>query len=136
MGVFETEQSFEYSLKVGTYKADNYIQFMDNQAQRAATRLSNTGKLTVIIQDNASIHRAHLVKERVPIWEKQGLFLFSLPPYSPEMNQIESQWLHLKRQELAGRVFEDEYDLALAIIHGLENRGEQGGFSVKRLTFN
>ena len=62
--------------------------------------------------------------------------LFSLPPYSPEMNRIEDQWLHLKRQELAGRIFDDEYDLSLAIIHGLENRGQQGNFSVRRLMFN
>ncbi|MGK7895835.1 MAG: hypothetical protein AB4372_20035 [Xenococcus sp. (in: cyanobacteria)] len=30
------------------------------------------------------------------------------------MNRIEEQWLHLKRQKLAGSVFEDEYDLSLA----------------------
>ena len=136
MGVWETAGSFEYGLKVGTYKAHNYIQFMDNQGHRAAERLNKTGKLTVIVQDNASIHRANIAKERVPIWSKQGLILFSLPPYSPEMNRIEDQWLHLKRQELAGRIFEDEYDLSLAIIEGLENRGQQGDFSVQRLIVN
>ncbi|BAZ21376.1 putative transposase [Kalymmatonema gypsitolerans NIES-4073] len=26
------------------------------------------------------------------------------------MNRIEDEWLHLKRDELAGRVFEDEYE--------------------------
>ena len=75
---------------------------------------------------------------------KQGLILFFLAPYSPEMNRIEDQWLyakryplgHVKRQELAGRLFDDEYDLALAIIEGLENRGQQGNFSVERLMFN
>ncbi len=56
------------------------------------------------------------------------LSLFFLPPYSPEMNRIEDTWLHLKRQELGGRVFEDEYDLALAIIEGIENRGQQGNY--------
>lgn len=136
MGVWETASSFEYGLKVGTYKAHNYIQFMNNQAQRADKRFNQTEKLTVIVQDNASIHRANIAKERIPVWSKQGLVLFFLPPYSPEMNRIEEQWLHLKRQELAGRVFDDEYDLSLAIIQGLENRGQQGNFSVKRLTFN
>lgn len=38
--------------------------------------------------------------------------------------------------ELAGRVFDDEYDLALAIIEGLKNRGQQSNFSVERLMFN
>ena len=79
---------------------------------------------------------ANIVKERVQIWEKQGLMLFFLPPYSLEMNRIEDRWLHLKRQELAGRVFDDEYDLVLAIIEGLENRGQQGNFSVERLMVN
>ena len=92
MGVWETATSFEYGLKVGTYKAQNYIQFMNNQAERAVKRLADTGKLTVVIQDNASIHRANLIKERIHIWSKQGLILFSLPPYSPEMNRIEDQW--------------------------------------------
>lgn len=151
MGVWSDSQCFEYGLKVGTYKAKNHLQFVDAQADKAMKRLLETGKFTVIIQDNASIHRANIVKERVEIWSKQGLILFFLPPYSPEMNRIEDQWLyakrylqlcqtsplgHLKRQELAGRVFDDEYNLALAIIEGLENRGQQGNFSVERLMFN
>ena len=140
-----------------------------------------------IIQDNASIHRANVAKERVDIWSKQGLIIFSLPPYSPRhasrgkrasasgrspcMNRIEEQWCRayrlmscegqspsesasqtwtlrvrsttggspnraLKRQELAGRVFDDEYDLVLAIIQGVHDRGKQGNFSVERLMFN
>ena len=136
MGVWEDNQNFEYALKVGTYKAENYVKFMNTQAERAMKRLFDTGKYTVIVQDNASIHRANLAKERVHIWEQQGLILFSLPPYSPEMNRIEDQWLHLKRQELAGRVFDDEYDLVLAIIQGIQNRGQKGNFSVERLMFN
>ena len=52
------------------------------------------------------------------------------------MNRIEEQWLHLKRQELGGRVFDDEYDLALAIIEGIENRGQQGNYLVERFVFN
>jgi len=53
-------------------------------------------------------------------WQEKGLFLFFLPPYSPQMNRIEDEWLHLKRDELAGRVFEDEYDLSVAIRKGIE----------------
>ena len=109
---------------------------MNWQAERAMKRFFETGKPTVIIHDNASIHRSKLVQKQHQIWSKQGLSIFFLPPYSPEMNRIEEQWLHLKRQELAGAVFEDEYDLALAIIDGLENRGQQGNYAVERLMFN
>lgn len=32
------------------------------------------------------------------------------------MNRIEEQWHQLKTQEIAGRMFEDEYDLAVALL--------------------
>lgn len=136
MGVWEEKTRFEYTLKVGTYKTQNYLRFMSWQAEKAMKRLFETGKSTVIIHDNASIHRSKLAKKQHQIWLKQGLSVFFLPPYSPEMNRIEEQWLHLKRQELGGYVFEDEYDLAKAIIDGLENRGQLGNYTVERLMFN
>lgn len=52
------------------------------------------------------------------------------------MDRIEEEWLHLKRDELASRLFEDEVDLADAIIEGLENRGRNGGYTIQRLNFN
>ena len=53
-------------------------------------------KETFIVLDNASIHRAKIIKERVPFWEKRGLFLFFLPPYSPHLNIAEVIWRKLK----------------------------------------
>ena len=38
---------------------------------------------TFVVLDNASVHKCKLMKERRPIWEKRGLFLFFLPPYRP-----------------------------------------------------
>lgn len=52
------------------------------------------------------------------------------------MNSMENQWLHPKRDELRGRVFQDEYDLIEEIIEGMEHRGEQGNFEVERFVFN
>ena len=88
MGVWEAEQRFEYALKVGTYKTQSYLRFMDWQAERAMKRLFEEGKPTIIIHRLASIHRAELVKQRSQLWSKQGLSIFFLPPYSPEMNRI------------------------------------------------
>jgi len=34
------------------------------------------------------------------------------------MNRIEEEWHQLKTHEIAGRMFEDEYDLAIAVILG------------------
>jgi len=39
------------------------------------------------------------------------------------MNPIELEWQHLKADELAGQIFEDELDLAYSVIDGVEARG-------------
>ena len=44
---------------------------------------------TVVVVDNASIHRSEEFEDRVPYWKKQGLIIKYLPPYSPELNLIE-----------------------------------------------
>ena len=40
--------------------------------------------------------------------------LAKILPYSPQMNRIEDEWLHLKRDALAGQFFKDEYELAVS----------------------
>jgi len=52
------------------------------------------------------------------------------------MNRIEDEWLHLKRNELACRVFDDEYDLAMAIMAGVESRANNASYPVERFMFN
>jgi transposase len=53
-------------------------------------------KATVIVLDNARIHTAKKIKERLSVWQRRGLYLFYLPPYSPHMNIIERLWKELK----------------------------------------
>ena len=69
-------------------------------------------------------------------WQEQGLFLFQLPKYSSEMNLIEAEWHQIKTHELAGRIFEDEYDLAIAVIEGVEARAQQRQLTTERFLFN
>lgn len=52
------------------------------------------------------------------------------------MNRIEDEWLHLKRDECASRVFEDEYEVVTALIAGIAARGQRGGYEVERFRFN
>lgn len=44
---------------------------------------------TVVVVDNASIHRSEAFQDALPKWEKEGLLVFYLPEYSPELNLIE-----------------------------------------------
>lgn len=113
-----------------------YIKVMNWLAQKAALSLAQTGRLTVVVQDNCSIHKRDIVRQHWQCWQDQGLLLFFLPPYSAQMNRIEDQWHQLKTHEIAGQMFEDEYDLAMAVIKGMETRSQTGGYTLERFRFN
>ena len=65
-----------------------------------------------------------------------GLYIFFLPKYCSEMNPIELEWQHLKKDELASKSFEDELDLAYAVIDGVKTRGEKGNYNTQRVKFS
>ena len=105
---------------------------MEQEAQDA----EKTGRIRVIVQDNGPIHRCSDVQQLWSKWEKQGLYIFFLPKYCSEMNPIELEWQHLKKDELAGQMFDDELELAYAVIDGVEARGQRGNYSTQRVKFN
>ena len=109
---------------------------MSWEAEQAEIRLKETGKITVVVQDQGSSHVSKLSKGQYKKWEEKGLYIFLLPSYSPELNRIENEWQRLKEDELAGRIFEDEYELAIAVIEAIEARGEKTGLEVTRFRFN
>ena len=51
---------------------------------------------TVVVIDNAPIHKSQAFQKKLPTWEKKGLFLYFLPAYSPELNLIEILWRFIK----------------------------------------
>ena len=81
------------------------------------------------MQDNGPIHRCRDVQQLWSKWEEMGLYIFFLPKYCSEMNPIELEWQHLKQDELSGQMFDDELDLAYAVIDGIQARGEKGNYS-------
>ena len=68
-------------------------------------------------------------------WEAKGLYLFFLPAYCSELNRIESEWHQLKTHELAGQMFEDELDLAYAVMDGVDARSRAEGRTTQRFKF-
>ena len=71
--------------------------FVMEQLEHLSLTLS---RVTVVVLDNAPTHRARPMRERRPIWEQRGLFLFFLPPYSPHLNLAETLWRKLKHEWL------------------------------------
>ena len=53
-------------------------------------------KETIVVMDNASIHRSDEFEDRLPEWEEQGLRIKYIPAYSPELNLIEILWRRIK----------------------------------------
>lgn len=104
--------------------------------EKEATSAENIGRTRVIVQDNGPIHRCREVQQLWSKWESQGLYIFFLPKYCSEMNPIELEWQHLKKDEVCGQIFDDELDLAYAVIDGVKARGEKGNYSIHRVKFN
>ncbi len=135
VGVWEPGVGMTYALALGSINSKRYIKFMEGQAQQAQRRLRSRGQLTVIVQDNASSHKSKAVQACLPRWEEMGLVFFQLPPYCSEMNPIEIEWGKIKAYGVRGRMFENEYDLALAVISSVRARGEVAGYRIDRWNF-
>ncbi len=59
----------------------------------------------VVVLDNASIHRSHVIRAAVSALQDQGIQLYYLPPYSPELNRIEPVLGVIKYTELPERTY-------------------------------
>ena len=136
LGLWQPFVTFVYALVLGGFVSKDYIAMMDVQAKEAAQEYEKTGRIRVIVQDNGPIHKSKAVRQKWSEWEAQNLYMFFLPAYCSEMNPIEGEWAHLKRDELAGQMFECESELAYNVVDGLEARGEKLGHSTRFVDIN
>jgi len=91
-------------------------------------------KETFIILDNASVHKAKIIRERIPYWQKRGLFILYLPPYSPHLNIAETIWRKLKKEWLDPKDYFDKDSLFYATNRCLANLGTN--LTIKFSQFN
>jgi len=57
-------------------------------------------KKTYLVIDNAPTHLSDEFQDCIDEWKKQGLYLYFLPEYSPELNKIEILWRKIKYEWL------------------------------------
>ena len=67
---------------------------------------------SVIVLDNATFHRK---KTLVPLAQNAGCSVIFLPPYSPDLNPIETEWANLKT--FIRNYGSDFLSISLAITH-------------------
>jgi len=83
------KQNLQAMLIEGAANAECIVKFLDEFA-------SGLRKKTVLILDNASIHKATIVQNKIQDWKEKNLFLQFIPAYSPELNRIEILWKQMK----------------------------------------
>ena len=76
-------------------------------------------KHTVVVLDNAPVHTAKIIRQRIPCWQQKGLFVFFLPPYSPHLNIAETLWRHLKKFWIAPEDYIEKDNLFFAVNRAL-----------------
>ena len=102
---------FTFHIESGKLTAELFLAFI-------TTLVPNPGEPpAVIILDNYSIHKAKRIQPSIKALESQGLYLFFLPPYSPELNLIEPCWRHIKHERMIIRLF----DTQSALHQGVED---------------
>lgn len=82
--------------------------FVVEQLEKVSSSLE---RMTVVVLDNARVHKSKAVQEQRRVWEERGLFLFYLPPYSPHLNIAEVLWRKLKYEWLQPRDYADAHTL-------------------------
>lgn len=94
--------------KPGSFRAHHLIRFL-----RA---LPPVPVPTVVVLDNGSIHRSKEVRAARPQLWARGVYLYFLPSYSPELNEIEPAFRIIKHDELPER----RYSTVPALLDAVE----------------
>jgi putative transposase len=68
--------------KPGSLQARHLVAFL--------TELPAAPVPTVVVLDNGSIHRSKETRAAIPALWARGVYLYFLPPYSPDLNAIEA----------------------------------------------
>ena len=81
--------------KPGSLRSEHLIAFL--------TDLPPVAVPTVVVLDNGSIHRSKETRAaRSALWAR-GVYLYYLPPYSPDLNEIEPAFRAIKHHHLPER---------------------------------
>lgn len=81
--------------KPGSLRAEHLVRFLH--------ALPPVAIPTVVVLDNGSIHRCKETRAALSTLWAQGVYLYFLPPYSPELNDIESVFRVVKHEHLPER---------------------------------
>ena len=79
----------------------------------------------VVVLDNASLHVSKVTKAARPGLAKLGIYLYYLPAYSPELNEIEPVFRQVKYHEIPKRSHSTRIGIREAVERGFGNYGRK-----------
>jgi len=92
------------------------------EAMNVSVRLRSPEKLTIVVMDNASVHRK-AVEEASGEWLGFRVWTWFLPTYSPELNPIEILWKKIKYEWLPWAAYHCFETMRSALGEIFENLG-------------
>lgn len=102
-----------WTTKPKAFVAEDVVQFLRDLPPVAIP--------TVVVMDNAGIHRSKVVRAaRAELWTRR-IYLYYLPPDSPELNAIEPVFRVIKHTELPERRYPTVAALTAAIDTAFTN---------------
>lgn len=107
-GIYTRANQFRYWTTQGSIDADYVVGILDAFSWTIE-------RPTVLVLDNASPHRSGKVRSLMEVWQRRGLYLFYLPPYSPQLNPIERLWKEIKARYLRAEDYQSADQLFYAV---------------------
>ena len=91
---------------------------------------------TIVVFDNASIHKAGMIRNQLPFWQARGLYVFYLPPYSPHLNIAETLWRKMKKEQIDPMDYLNKDSLLYAVNQCLAQVGRFWKINFKKFNIN
>jgi putative transposase len=108
------QRALTWTCERGAFLAEQVLDFLSKIPRAAHQRL-------VVVWDNGSVHTSRIVKDALPQLREQGIALYFLPPYSPELNAIERVFGAIKHHEMPERRYSSWESLEAAIDTAFTN---------------
>jgi len=117
-GLINCKGDFHYQTLTGNSSSKDITGLLDRFCEKIQQK-------TVVVVDNAPTHRSKAFMEKVKQWQEQDLYIFFLPPYSPELNKIEMLWRKIKYQWLDFDAYLSWQNLQQNLLQVLDNIGNK-----------
>jgi hypothetical protein len=118
VGLMNRKNDLFFEVNETTFNSDKCICFMDKFVDQIV-------KKTVVILDNAPIHKSKKFKAKMIEWREKDVLIYFLPPYSPELNLIEILWRRIKYQWIPFDAYRCFQNLKERLSYILNNVGSK-----------